>query len=87
MSRSYKNNSIGYFQYSPKRHAIYSCLYDRQNQISLDAEDDLEITYRDRIRHTSLRYPHYTSSYEDVCIASLSNKWSEQIKPFYCHKK
>ena len=98
MSRSYKKTTtrpfarfFGFnFRYSPKRQAVASCLYGYRKQIIVDAEDYedyLENTYKDRTRHTSLRYPHYTSSFEDRYPASLSDKWSEQVKPSYCDKK
>jgi hypothetical protein len=89
MSRSYRsgNKNNFTFKHSPKRQSVQSCLYKRQTQSPTEPEDYLELTYRDRIRHTSSNFPYYTCIWDDIYPASFADRWSGKIKPFYCNKK
>jgi hypothetical protein len=95
MSRSYKKPytqpshkySPWHFQHSPKRHAVSSYLYCCQKNTVIDAKNYLENAYRDRTRHTSLKSPHYTSTFDDIYPASFRDKWAGRTKPSYCDKR
>lgn len=52
-----------------------------------DNNNGIEEEYRDRTRHTSLQYPHYTSAYEDVISSASRDKWRHTRKPNHCCRK
>jgi hypothetical protein len=88
VSRTYRSSDRNNFtfKHSPKHLSMQSCLYKRQTQIPTEPEDYLELTYRDRTRHTCLRFPYYTCSWDDIYPASFADRWSGKVKPFYCDK-
>jgi hypothetical protein len=89
VSRTYRSsNSNNFtFKHSPKHLSLQSCLYKRQTQIPKEPEDYLELTYRDRNRHTCLRFPYYNCCWDDIYPASFAARWAAKLKPFYCDKK
>jgi hypothetical protein len=89
VSRTYRsgNRNNFTFKHSPKHLSAQSCLYKSQTQIPTEPEDYLELTYRDRSRHTCRRFPYYTCIWDDIYPASFADRWSSKVKPFYCDKK
>ena len=88
MSRTYRsgNRNNFTFKHSPKHLSVQSCFYKMQTQIPREPEDYLELTYRDRIRHTCLRFPYYTCIWDDIYPASFADRWAGKVKPLYCDK-
>ena len=89
MSRTYRSNHVSNhitFKHSHKQAAVQSCLYKRQTQVPTETEDYLELTYQDRTRHICLRFPYYTSGWEEVCPGCYHDRWAVKVKPAYCDK-
>ncbi|PSB54802.1 hypothetical protein [Chamaesiphon polymorphus] len=73
MTRTYRSTAIdkGYWQFKHQ-----SIGWARVGQKELYQEE--RTLYQPRSRHCSMRFPHYTSTYEDCTPSSVSDKYASR---------